>query len=58
MEVYLLLFIIFISIAGTHTILCMINDNNYTIEMAIKDNTIINDRLSKLESIYNHIHEN
>jgi len=57
-EVYLLLFILFISIAGTHTIICMINDNTYTIEMATKDKIIINNRLSELESRFSHLHEN
>ena len=57
-EVYLLIFILFISIAGTHTIICMINDNTYTIEMATKDKIIINNRLSELESRFSHLHEN
>jgi len=57
-EVYLLLFILFISIAGTHTIICMINDNTYTIEMATKDKIIINNRISELESRFSHLHEN
>jgi uncharacterized protein (UPF0333 family) len=57
-EVYLLLFILFISIAGTHTIICMINDNTYTIQMATKDKIIINNRLSELESRFSHLHEN
>jgi len=57
-EVYLLIFVLFISIAGTHTIICMINDNTYTIEMATKDKIIINNRLSELESRFSHLHEN
>ena len=57
-EVYLLLFILFISIAGTHTIICMLNNNTYTIEMATKDKMLIDNRISELESRLSHLHEN
>ncbi len=57
-EIYLLLFILFISIAGTHTIICMLNNNTYTIEMATKDKMLIDNRLSELESRFHHLHEN
>jgi hypothetical protein len=57
-EIYLLLFILFISIAGTHTIICMLNHNTYTIEMATKDKMLIDNRISELESRFSHLHEN
>lgn len=47
-EFYLIVFVLLISTAATHSIICFIHDNTYTIEMANADKQQLNNQIDTL----------